>query len=211
MNRDISLFLLISWPYFLNDLYLIPLSKTSQLGLLWTLDIVFYCLVPITTLFILYRKGQFKPDHIGLNRLPPLSGVAIAVIVALLSYIILTMNLGPWLFANGCCRTCLGYAFPSADILKWITIIYAAVSAAFLEEIIFRGILITTLKKYIQRKWVIVILSCLIFTFIHWCGGSGKLIFTFLAGLVFTFLYLRRGRLAEPIICHMIVDFLAFM
>ena len=208
--RDLLLFALISWPYFLNDLYLIPLTRGGNLALLWGLDVVFFCLIPATTLLVLFRKGYMRPAHIGLGPWPDRTGWIMAIGAALAAHVVMTMNLEPFLHNQICCSACRGYPFPAAGLLKWGTILYAALSAAVLEEIIFRGILINRLRLYIQRPWVIFVIAAAVFALIHWCQGPAKLLSTFLMGLLSILIYLRRGRLSEAMISHLIFNILAF-
>jgi membrane protease YdiL (CAAX protease family) len=208
--RDLLLFALISWPYFLNDLYLIPLTRGGNLALLWGLDVVFFCLIPATTLLVLFRKGYMRPAHIGLGPWPDRTGWMMAIGAALAAHGVMTMNLEPFLHNQICCSACRGYPFPAAGLLKWGTILYAALSAAVLEEIIFRGILINRLRLYIQRPWVIFVIAAAVFALIHWCQGPAKLLSTFLMGLLSILIYLRRGRLSEAMISHLIFNILAF-
>ena len=208
--RDLFLFALISWPYFLNDLYLIPLTRSGNLALLWGLDVVFFCLIPATTLLVLFRRGYMRPAQIGLREWPDGAGWMMAIGAALAAHVVMTLNLEPFLHAELCCRMCGSYPFPAAGLAKWGTIFYAALSAAVLEEIIFRGILINRLRLYLRQPWVIVIIAAAVFALIHWCLGPGKLVSTFLMGILSILIYLRRGRLSEAMISHLIFNILAF-
>jgi len=208
--RNLCLFTLISWPYFLNDLYLIPLTRSANLPLLWGLDVVFFCLIPAATLLVLFRRGYLRPAQIGLREWPDRTGWLIAIGAALAAHVVMTLNLEPFFHAELCCRVCGGYPFPAAGLAKWGTIFYAALSAALLEEIIFRGILINRLRLYIQHPWVIVIIAAAVFALIHWCQGPGKLVSTFLMGILSILIYLRRGRLSEAMVSHLIFNILAF-
>lgn len=89
-------------------------------------------------------------------------------------------------------------------ILVWAT-------AAFLEELVFRGFLIPALEILFGRNrwstWVALLLSSMIFGLIHaWQGISGILITTCI-GFIFGIAYLLNGRRIWPIIAvHGIVD-----
>ena len=65
MKKSITIIALLAWPLYLNDLYLIALGNT-RLGLLWSLDLVFFFLIPTTTLVWLARSKQISLPEIGL-------------------------------------------------------------------------------------------------------------------------------------------------
>lgn len=89
-------------------------------------------------------------------------------------------------------------------ILVWIT-------AAFLEELIFRAFLINGLDYLLGEKrwsiWVAVIISSVIFGLIHgWQGLSGIFTTSFI-GLIFGIAYVLNGRRILPLILvHGFVD-----
>ena len=91
------------------------------------------------------------------------------------------------------------------------SIIFVWITAAFLEELVFRGFLIPALEIIFGRNrwstWASLIVSSLIFGLIHaWQGISGILI-TSCIGFIFGVAYLLNGRRIWPIIAvHGIVD-----
>lgn len=211
LKRNIFIFLLVTWPYFLNDFYLIVLTKDYiYLNALWIADVIFYTAIPLTTLLILRKKNIFTFAEIGFTQRTPLLYVPLLVLLGLLVHIIITSHLEIWLYAHNCFKTCNGYAFYPNGLLKWLSIIYAALSAAFMEEIIFRGLLFKMLKSHIAKTWLILIIANLIFASIHWCLGSGKLISTFIMGIIISLVYLRKGRLSDAILTHLVINILAF-
>jgi len=72
------------------------------------------------------------------------------------------------------------------------------VFAPFIEEFVFRGVLLENLNSRWGIKWA-VILTSLIFAFLH-TDIIGKFIF----GIVMGILYLKTGKLLIPIICHIL-------
>lgn len=211
------LFAVVAWPYYFNDFYMIALSGTADLGLLWVLDVVFYFLIPSLTLYVLYRRGRLAHVRESLKQPPKLwFVVCMALAIAIVTHIVFTLHITPWLNWNGCCRMCSPYAFPRGG---WglMTAVYAAVSAGILEEVIFRAHLMTLLdrvftprmKAGLERKIAVALVSCALFALIHWCEGSGKLAATFLLGLLPTVIYMRSGNLWFPVLWHTMHDALA--
>lgn len=95
-------------------------------------------------------------------------------------------------------------------------LIFTWITAAFLEELVFRGFLIPALEILFGRNrwstWASLILSSVIFGLIHaWQGISGILITT-CVGFIFGMAYLLNGRRIWPIIVvHGVVDTLTLV
>lgn len=213
-KKALLAFALLSWPFYLNDFYLIPLSgRQGAIGLLWVLDVVFYMLVPCATLVVLYKKGllDFLKPALTLpkGKSLPLTILGAAAL-AFVTHMVFTRGIDPWFMSGGCCRQCLGYPLPLDALAALLVAVYAPLSAGILEEIIFRGVLIDLLKKYTARPAVILLSSAALFAGIHWCGGSGKLMATFVIGLIPSLIYLRTGNLWLPIIWHVLHDAVVF-
>ncbi len=206
-------FIIVSWPFFLNDLYLIPLTRTGgNTNLLWLLDIVFYCLIPTCTLWWLYKKGRlvhvaaaFKvPQKLWLHLL---AGAALAVV----THLVFTRLFEPWCFAHGWGRLCFGYTLPQGSAaLQLVVNAYAVLSAGILEETVFRAHLMGLAAQRDVGRGAAALLSSALFAGIHWCGGTGKLLSTFTIGLIPSAIYLRTGNLWLLMTWHTLHDLLAF-
>jgi uncharacterized protein len=213
-KKALLAFAALSWPFYLNDFYLIFLSgRPRAVGLLWILDVIFYTLVPCITLAVLYKKGRLdflKPALALPKKEALLATVLCAVALACLTHYVFTLGLDKVLMAWGCCRQCQGYPLPPGALAALLVTIYAPLSAGILEEVIFRGVLIDLLKKYTARPFILIVASAAIFAAIHWCGGSGKLAATFLTGLIPAAIYLRTGSLWLPMLWHILHDAVVF-
>lgn len=85
------------------------------------------------------------------------------------------------------------------------------VMAAFFEELYFRGFLINGIAQVFGRAptaWVVaVVISCLLFAFLHGYQGPAGVLFTGAAALFLSLIYLGHGRnLWIPIIVHGLHD-----
>ena len=213
-KKALLAFVALSWPFYLNDFYLIPLSgRQGAIGLLWVLDVIFYALVPCITLAVLYKKGllEFLKPALALPRdRRLLATIAGGFALAFVTHFVFTRVLDSFIMSLGCCRQCLGYPLPRHELAAFLVTIYAPLSAGILEEVIFRGVLIDLLKKYTARPFVIIVSGAAIFAAIHWCGGSGKLMATFLIGMIPAALYLRTGNLWLPMLWHVLHDAVVF-
>lgn len=176
------LIVLLVWPHYANDLYLILLG-TRSVGMLWILDLIVYTLIPAATLFVLIRRGTLTLAGLGLGRAPRVAAIVLGVTYGILSYFFMMVILSylrkvmPWHLLSG-------YDYPPMLPLRWVTVIYAALSAGLLEEVIYRGAVISQLRRKISSGGIVVLLSCLIFSGIHWGEGPSKVIATFLWGIV---------------------------
>ncbi|MEZ0225987.1 MAG: CPBP family intramembrane glutamic endopeptidase [Alphaproteobacteria bacterium] len=213
----LMLFIAVAWPYYFNDFYMIALSATASLGLLWALDVTFYCLIPAVTLYVLYRRGRLAHVRESLRQPPKLwLVVCMALVISILTHFVFNLMVFPWLTNNICCRMCAPYAFPLGS-LGILTAVYAAVSAGILEEVIFRAHLITLMERVLKphmgtetrRKIAVAFVSCALFALIHWCEGPGKVVSTFLLGLLPTVIYMRSRNLWFLVLWHTIHDALA--
>lgn len=88
---------------------------------------------------------------------------------------------------------------------------YTWISAAFGEEILFRGFLFQQFKiiipEFKYKLALIVLLSSVLFAIPHFYLGWSGILFTFLFGIIFSMIYIKyHYNLWIPIIVHGIVD-----
>lgn len=91
---------------------------------------------------------------------------------------------------------------------------YAVIAAAvfgapLVEEVIYRQLVQTAAIRAINRPWIAVVLAAAGFALVHRLGGSvpwHALAPLFALGLAFGIAYARTGRLAIPIIAHMLFN-----
>ena len=83
-------------------------------------------------------------------------------------------------------------------------IIGAVILAPLFEEMIFRGILQTSLLNLLgQRRWPTLIISSLLFSLTHWWVVPWQgLLPLFIIGLVFGYVYERTGSLLTSVVTH---------
>ena len=209
MKRCAFIIGLLVWPLYLNDLYLIPLDN-ERLGLLWSLDLLFFFAIPTVTLLILIKRGRIKTSEIGLEGLPKaldfLVGAAIcAILLPTVSHFLLSMLEA--IFGG---RLFVGYDFPDQQPVRWILIVYAALSAGILEEIIYRGVVISELERASLSPVLAVTISCLIFGGIHWGEGLGKVLAMAIWSVPFAIWFVRKRSVWAPIIAHSLYNLLIY-
>jgi len=80
--------------------------------------------------------------------------------------------------------------------------IVAVVLAPVVEELFFRGYLLTSLLEKMRSKALAVCASSLVFTSIHAFIGPGMMVYIFLWSLIPSYLYLRTGSLYPAVLMH---------
>ena len=208
-QHSVFLFLLLSWPFYLNDFYLIPLQG-SDLRLLWSLDIIFFTLIPCTSLVWLYKKGHITKSHLALHAPFKISHIFQGLFLCALSVILVHWLLMPKLASYLPGGFFYGYPFPMEEPYRTATIMYASLSAALMEEWIFTGVLITLLHKHIKSTLALVIISSFIFSLIHWGQGPTQLVNTFLLSVLPSYWFVRTRQLWGNMIYHFSYDYILF-
>lgn len=89
-----------------------------------------------------------------------------------------------------------------------LLLVFTCITAAFTEELIFRGYLLPRLEVLLKNKWWAIIISALLFGIAH--GGYGdlnRMLMPFIIGIIFALYYFRYRSLTVLIICHFLIDF----
>lgn len=97
-----------------------------------------------------------------------------------------------------------------------LSVLLAGLAPAVFEEILFRGIFIHNLKQRYQQPVTIVIISAIVFSFLHLTNMSAmdtssmivQLIMAFVVGVVLGAVYLRTEDIISVIIVHFSIDFI---
>jgi membrane protease YdiL (CAAX protease family) len=79
------------------------------------------------------------------------------------------------------------------------------------EETIYRGYLILRLQALMERNWVSLVISSVIFAAGHGYEGSAGMATVAVMGLAFAVVYLWRGNLIAPIVMHFLQDFIGII
>lgn len=100
--------------------------------------------------------------------------------------------------------------FPKTAFQRLLFII-SVFTAAFCEEVIYRGFAITKLKELGLNKWVALIPSGIAFVFIHGIIGFSQFWLYFIPALVFGVIFILSKRLLPGIILHLLYNLMAIM
>lgn len=91
-----------------------------------------------------------------------------------------------------------------------VLMLLTPVTAAFTEELIWRGHIISGLELGGKKPWVALLISAISFSLIHGVFLPDKLVVTFLLGIVAGIYYLRERNLIPLIVTHWFVDVWSF-
>jgi len=212
---------LIFFLLFVNGIYKESLFTYSQ-SLFWLSDFFNFVIVPISLSIYFYKQYNLKPTDYGLikpNRGYPLSEIigasiftafSLGCIYALVDYM-----------AHGYLNDFFGYIPPSfsystaipSGLLKLPVVIYLAITAALVEETVFRGIPYKLMSIYLNTKnkdLIFISITSLAFALIHWEDGYGSFLSAFVFGLLAAKLYLFYKNLWPLIGAHFLVDMYSF-
>ena len=97
-----------------------------------------------------------------------------------------------------------------------VPVLLIGLAPAVFEEVLFRGIFISNLKKRFSSPAAIVLISAAVFSLVHLTNISGmdmvslllQLIMALVVGIVFGAIYLYTGDLVSVIVAHFAVDVL---
>lgn len=88
---------------------------------------------------------------------------------------------------------------------KTLVVLSAVVLAPLVEELLFRGLLQSLLRKYLDHPWHAVLLTSAVFALFH-LNTPQNTPALFLLSLVLGYNYERCGRLWAPILCHAVFN-----
>ena len=186
------------------------LSDREWLDFVYQFFGIAFGLAPVAlVLFLLWEKKNSPFDAIGLNFLQPgrdlLRGVWLAAVIGI-------PGLGLYLVSRQ-----LGISaevIPAAMAEYWWSVpmlLFAAVRASLLEEVIVVGYLFNRLSRLGVSKNSQIVLSASLRATYHLYQGFGGFIGNFVMGLLFGYLYQRWGRVMPLVVAHFVLDAAIFV
>lgn len=217
-----SILLLAILPSFalgmLNQFYLESAYRHSQ-ALFYLADSVQFVAVPLLTWFLVLRPAKIWPKDFGL-RLPifgarPLESVFLFLFVALLLWIAyepINAIAYRYLWREA---GIFGYgtAIPKSFPLNAVAVLYFSLTAALVEEVVFRGLAwnyFSTALPDIWQKPAYIIISSVLFAAVHCEQGPHGMIAAFSFGLAAAALYVSLKNLWPLVFGHFVGDVIAF-
>jgi membrane protease YdiL (CAAX protease family) len=163
--------------------------------------------VAVGLIFLYCRKLEHQPMLLWPEKEQGFKKASIAIVLILLLIVASSVTLRViaqvfhWQVKSAVVSRLMGYSAP----LKLLTV----VTAAYTEEMLFRGFLMPRLQLFFKGSWIPVILSGLIFGLAHFHYSTFlNIAGPVLIGLVFAAYYQKYRNLKVLIICHFIIDFI---
>lgn len=162
------------------------------------------------SLYVMRRYGLDPVETLQLHR--PHWRAWPAALVGAPSFLVLAEGLG---------KLVDRYLFPVPDSMieafsesltglpLWQMVLFIAVAPGILEEIAFRGVLFSGLRKSLGKPWAAVVVSGLVFGFFH--VSLFRILPTALLGVVLAFVVLRTGSIFPAMLWHFLNNFLALV
>jgi membrane protease YdiL (CAAX protease family) len=206
--------LILAMPLLLNDFYMPFVKSNSKLGII--LDLLVYVCWQSSVIFLAYKAKWFTIPDLGIYfknlKKQILWGLLFAVIALLVSLLIFIFQIQIQEIAGIVLSDSLYYE-PDPNWKTWQTGIYAvylSLSAGIFEEVVYRGIAISQLKKISNNTLFLVLTSTCLFVAIHWSAGVVTLMEAAVFGSFWAYIFIRNGRLLPLILAHFLYDLCFF-
>ena len=97
------------------------------------------------------------------------------------------------------------------EFLRWIPLGVMTLSVAWVEELFFRGYLLTRLRQVGASPGTAITVAALLFSVGHGYQGAGALAFSFTAGVFFGILWVRKPSVTNLTIGHALYNIVALV
>lgn len=201
-----------------NGFYL-PSACTRSLALCWGLDGLQSVVVPGSCLYLLAAVGRVPPQSYGWTWHAPERGwksmtLAWSVVVVYPLTWLATVRLGS-VAPQWWSGTTWGYGELISSSGPWAVPawIYLAVSAAIVEETMYRALPLLWLRARWNSEWMplgFAVGSSFLFALAHWEGGPPHVVQTFVLWLLLSPFYLRLRVLWPFMVGHALLDLIVF-
>ncbi|MFJ6418490.1 CPBP family intramembrane glutamic endopeptidase [Paeniglutamicibacter sp. NPDC091659] len=187
------------------------LNKREYFDLTYQLLDIFFALVPVMlVLYLLWRlPGGNAFARLGFDFARPLKDLGWG------AGLFLAMGLGTLgVYAAGRALGLTTLIVPAALDDYWWTIpvlVLSAIRHGILEEVIVVGYLFERLGRLGWGKWQIIVTSAVLRGSYHLYQGIGPFVGNVAMGIVFGYVYSRRGRVMPLVIAHAFLDIAGFV
>lgn len=173
--KEIFLLFILQYAILISCLFIFGMNKSIIIGS------IFICIIEIIYVVFKYKDKKIKVEQYNLFPYI-LLGIGITTTY---NMILFAMNLGNEVNTN------INIVF---------NIICSGIVGPIFEETLFRYSFINYLKKFNSTKMSIII-SSIVFAICH--TGITTIIYTFIIGLVNSYLYIKKKNILVPIVIHM--------
>lgn len=169
-------------------------------------------IIAVGILFFLMRKNGISFSRIGLKGKLSIKGAGYAIVGTIIAFFMYPLietiikALGTTMYWGSSNSMNL---VSSSDIA--LMFIFAVVLAPVLEEILFRGYILTAFMEKMKNRYFAILLAALIFTSIHLFFGPGLMVYIFFWSFIPIFLYLKTKNLYSAMFMHSLNNLLAYI
>ena len=192
---------------------------TSYRQLYWVHDALSFVAIPVFIVLLAHFVCKIEPYEYGLNFKTKYSmpgdfivQMVISGVLFVASYYIVLWTTRLWIPpSHG--ASFYADAMPKMLLYKYAVTMYYSATAAFSEEVIFRGLIFYYVMKHLpQRRQFVgyVAISSTLFGLIHWENGLGEVLATFSTGVAASVYFYKIRTLWPLISAHFITDLLVF-
>lgn len=201
-----SILILLVTPFYLNDLANMYVADWRA----WLLiDYVTVKLFPLLLIGWLIGSRKCSPADLGLTRPRPATFLFVFIVVTLAG-VLIDQN-GYALLAGLPGYGALGGMPPiTNNAWNWIDLTAGLALVAIVEELVFRGCMLSIIRCYTKSSLMIIATSSLAFGLIHWSLGLHAVLITALIGAVFMIAYLKTRSLWAIMLAHFAINFIDF-
>lgn len=201
----------------LNGFFILKLHQYNS-TLFWLYDVFQFIILPLALLFILYTHFNIKPGSYGLSI--PETTQKKKNLILIIIYCTILLQLFSFVSYEVTKAFIVDIPYKNyqsvipTGALRIPTILYMSLSAAIVEEIIYRGLLFIILKNIINEKkfdFVYIFTTALLFTVVHWENSAADIVSSFVYGVIAATLYLQYKNLIPIIIAHFIINLVVFL
>lgn len=168
-------------------------------------------IIAVCILFLLMRKNGISLSRIGLRGKLSIKDVGYAIVGIIIAFFMYPL-IETIIKALG---TTMYWGSDPINLVSLSDIalmfIFAVVLAPVLEEILFRGYILTAFIARMKNRYSAIILAALIFTSIHLFFGPGLIVYIFFWSFIPTFLYLKTKNLYSAMLMHSLNNLLAYI
>ena len=206
LHRGPVIFLLLLAPFLLNDFSNIHVDSFP----VWlAIDYVATKALPLAFLAYLLVKRVVIPADLGLKM--PGKADFIVYTLALTAGGLILDQVGWRLLDTILPNTRMGSIPLDTDSAWYLFDLYAGLAlVALVEEVVFRGLFYTLLRRIIPSIPVVFLLCSLVFGLIHWSLGLAAIVSTAIIGALFLLVMWRTGSVLPAVIAHFVVNYVDF-
>jgi membrane protease YdiL (CAAX protease family) len=217
-----QLVLAVSFPLvaaaLLNGFWVEPLYQTNP-WLFWAADTSQFLILPAIGLVSMGVLGSVWPGHYGFRSLDPeyslLAKIGLFIFIAFLFWLFYypVRDFSYRLFWQSAGTFGYDKVIPTWGISKGLVVLYLSVTAALVEEAVFRSLpwLYMSLR-YPNKRFVglYVLVTSVLFGAIHWEQGPHGVLAAFSLGIISAFMYSKLLNIWPFVVAHFFADLMAF-